>query len=348
MNKPNIRPFGTTETGEEVSLISLSNGILSCEILTYGAVIRTLKAPDRQGNPVDLVLGFDDLKPYLFRGAYFGATVGRFANRIAKGIFTLNGKTYHLATNNGANHLHGGNTGFSNRIWQVEELEADRVTLSLTSPDGEEGYPGNLTCTATFRLEGDKLVLGHWATTDADTLCSLTNHSYFNLSGHDSGSVLDQQVQIFARYYTPTDEGNIPLGHLEEVAGTPMDLREPAPLDNPQRRAYPALVACGGFDHNFVIDGHMGTLRPAAKAYSPRTGITMEVETTLPGIQFYSGNYIHPKLRGKGDAPYAPWQGFCLETQFFPDSPNQPAFPSPVLKAGETFNHTTVFKFSTK
>lgn len=347
MEHQNIRPFGTTADGETVELITLSNGLLRCEILTLGATVRCLHVPDRAGNPVDVVLGYDQLEPYMRYGGYLGATVGRYANRIARGQFKLNGEVHTLSANMGDHHLHGGWPGFSHRLWQVEELAADRVTLSLLSPDGDQGYPGTLHCTAQFLLQDHALILRHRATSDRDTVCSLTNHSYFNLSGHNSGPVMEQQIQIHAQCYTPSGEENIPLGTLEPVANTPMDLRTLGPIDTPQRRTHPPLLRCGGFDHNYVIDGQMGTLRPAARAYSPVTGICMEVETTLPGMQFYTGNFIYPKTVGKGGCGYAPWHGFCLETQFFPDAPNQPNFPSPVLKAGGEYHHSTIFRFAT-
>lgn len=346
MEHSNIHPFGVTEHDEAVERICLDNGLIRCEVLTLGATIRTLEVPDREGHPVDVVLGYDDLESYFRYGGYFGATVGRFANRIAWGRFSLNGEVHVLNTNIGDHHLHGGHRGFSHRVWQVEELTRESVTLSLLSPHGEEGYPGTLKCTARFRLEGNCLILRHCAVSDRDTICSLTNHSYFNLSGHNSGAALSQQVQLFARSYTPTDEQTIPLGTLEPVSGTPMDLSHLCPIDSPQRRACPTLRQFGGFDHNYAIDGPVGKLRPAARAVSETTGICMEVETTLPGLQFYTGNFIYPETKGKDNALYRPWQGYCLETQFFPNSPNQPNFLSPVLKAGEEYDHTTLLRFT--
>jgi aldose 1-epimerase len=346
MEYQTIRPFGTTPDGTPVECITISSDTLRCEILTLGATIRSLWTPNREGVPVDIVLGYDTPEAYCRYGGYLGATVGRFANRIAAGKFSLNGHSYTLNTNDGCNHLHGGRRGFSHRIWQIDHVEQSSVTLSLTSPDGEEGYPGTLQATAHFSLEGNRLILRHLATCDQDTLCSLTNHSYFNLSGHNSGFALNQEIQLYATYYTPTDEGNIPLGQLEAVADTPMDLRTLGPIDTPARRNAPVLQIFRGFDHNFAIDGSVGTLRPAVAAYSPETGIRMEMATTLPGIQFYTGNFIYPKTVGKGGCNYTPWQGYCLETQFFPNSPNQPNFLSPVLKAGEKYDHTTEFCFS--
>jgi aldose 1-epimerase len=346
MEHANITPFGFTPDGTPVELITLHNDLIRCEILTLGATIRSLWVPDRNASPIDVVLGYDTPEAYCRYGGYLGATVGRFANRIAAGRFSLNGQTYVLNTNSGKHHLHGGNRGFSHRLWKIEEAASDHAVLSLISDHGDEGYPGTLKATAHFQLEGCSLILRHEAVCDQDTICSLTNHSYFNLSGHNSGPALNQTVALHARFYTPSDAENIPLGTLEPVSGTAMDLCTPGPIDTPQRRTAPALLQCGGFDHNYAIDGPVGTLRPAARVHSDATGISMDVETTLPGIQFYTGNFIYPKTIGKGSSNYGPWHGFCLETQFFPNSPNQSNFPSPVLKAGEPYNHTTIFRFS--
>ena len=342
----NIKPFGTAPCGEPVYLIELNNGTLSCEIITFGATIRSLVVPDRNGDPVDVVLGYDTLKEYVRNGGYLGATIGRFANRIAKGSFQLNGQTYTLATNNGNNHLHGGRNGFSHRVWTITHVEGASVTLCLFSPDGEEGYPGNLTCSVQFALEDNGLSIHYHAKSNQDTLCNLTNHSYFNLAGHNSGSVLEQSMQIFAQNYTPSNPESIPYGTIEPVANTPMDLRTPTPIGAHIREDFHQLNNARGYDHNYVIDGAIGTLRTAAKAYSSVTGITMEAQTTLPGVHFYTANFIPKRCRGKSGCNYGPQQAFCLETQFFPDAPNQPNFPSAVLRAGEEYDHTTMFSFS--
>lgn len=342
----NIKPFGITPNGEDVSLIQLSNGALSCEVLTLGATLRSLSVPDRNGNAVDVVLGYDTLEEYISQSGFFGATVGRFANRIAKGHFRLNGKDYTLAVNNGENHLHGGIQNFARRVWRIDHADATCATLSLFSPDGEEGYPGNVECSVTFALEENALVIRYRATTDQDTPCSLTNHSYFNLSGHDSGNVLQQNLQLFASHYTPINEKSIPLGTTEPVAGTPMDLRTLAPIGANIHAPFEQLQRTRGYDHNFVVDGEIGVLRPAAVAYSPDTGITMQAETTLPGLQLYTANSLPADRKGKGGCCYGPYAGFCLETQFFPDTPNQPGFPSATLKAGEEYQHCTVFRFT--
>ena len=341
-----ITPFGTAPDGEPVFLIQINNDVLSCEIITYGATIRALTAPDHNGDPVDVVLGYDTLEEYISQDGYLGATVGRFANRIAKGHFRLGGQAYTLATNNGNNHLHGGLQGFSHRVWSIDHSDAHSVTLTLTSPDGEEGYPGRLECSVRFQLDDNALIIRYHAKSDRDTLCNLTNHSYFNLAGHDSGSVLDQNIQIFAQTYTPSDAESIPLGTVEPVAGTPMDLRTPTPIGKQIREPFHQLINARGYDHNYVVDGEAGTLRPVARAYAPATGITMLAETTLPGVHFYTANYLSQGRIGKGSGAYGPRHGFCLETQFFPDAPNQPTFPSAVLKPGEEYDHCTVFRFT--
>lgn len=348
MSEPKRRLFGTTPAGEPVELLCLECGALSCSILTFGAAIQSLMVPDREGNRVDVALGYDTLEEYMTQGGYLGAVVGRYGNRIAKGRFILHDKEYTLAVNNnGINHLHGGNVGFSHRVWKVEELTESRAVLSLDSPDGEEGYPGHLSVRITYTLTGAGLELHYEAVTDRDTPCNLTNHSYFNLSGHASGPALDQTVAIFAQKYIPTDEASIPLGEMAPVEGTPMDFREPRAIGERVDQSFLQLQQAKGYDHSYVIDGPQGTLRPAATVQSAQTGIRMTVETTLPGMQFYSANYLTER-KGKGGALYAPRYAFCLETQFFPDSPNQPAFPSAILKAGEKFDHTTRFLFSTE
>ncbi len=347
MNGTKRRLFGTTPAGEKVELLCLEQGNVSCSILTFGAIIQSLVVPDREGKQVDVALGYDTLEEYIAQDGYLGAVVGRYGNRIAKGRFTLHGKEYTLTVNNGVNHLHGGTVGFSHRVWVVEELTGDRAVLSLDSPDGEEGYPGRLSVRVTYTLTGEGLELHYEAVADRDTPCNLTNHSYFNLSGHDSGSALDQVATLFAQRYVPIDETSIPLGELAAVEGTPMDFRTPTVIGARINEPFIQLLRAKGYDHSYVVDGTPGTLRKAAIITSPRTGIRLRAETTMPGVQLYSANYLTER-KGKGEALYAPRCAFCLETQFFPDSPNQPAFPSAILKAGEKFDHTTRFLFSTE
>ncbi|MGI5962503.1 MAG: aldose epimerase family protein [Lawsonibacter sp.] len=343
--QPNRQPFGVTAAGEAVDLITLDNGQLSCQILTFGATLRSLLVPDRSGQATDVVLGYDTLSEYETQDGYLGAVVGRFANRISGGTFSLHETTYTLACNNGPNHLHGGRIGFSHRVWTVLDLTDTRVVLSLDSPDGEEGYPGHLTATVTYQLEGPALVLHYRALCDQDTPCNLTNHTYFNLSGHGSGPVLTQQVTLFAQHYTPTDANSIPTGVVAPVEDTPMDLRQPTPIGAHIDDSFPQLVLGRGYDHNYVVDGQAGTLRPAARVYSPQTGITLTVDTTSPGVQFYTANYLNQGRAGKGGACYGPRHAFCLETQFFPDSPNQHAFPSCLLHPGVPRQDVTRFSF---
>lgn len=340
-----IRPFGTTPEGEPVSVITLNNGTISCRVLTYGATLHSLLVPDRDGNLLDVVLGYDTLREYMENDGYLGATVGRFANRIANARFSLGGKDYPLAANDGANHLHGGLVGFSHRVWALECCTSDSVTLSLESKDGEEGYPGNLLVKVTYAIHDNTLTIRYHAVSDADTLCNLTNHSYFNLSGHDSGPVLDQKIQLFAQYYTPSDAQSIPLGTVAPVEDTPMDLRLPVRIGEHIDDAFPQLMQGHGYDHNYVVDGAANTLRPAAVASSDVTGITMQVSTTQPGIQFYTANFLADGRRGKNRATYGPRHAFCLEAQHFPDSPNQVEFPSAVLKAGASYQHLVEFVF---
>ena len=313
MSKAFGTPFGVTKNGEEVRELVLDNGVLSCRILTFGGTVRALTVPGREG-PVDVVLGYDSLAQYETEGGYLGALVGRFANRIAQGRFVLDGREHVLACNDGPNHLHGGVVGWSHRV--------------------------------TYALEGEALTIHYEAVSDRDTPVNLTNHSYFNLAGHDSGTVLDQELQLFCTSYTPTDETSIPLGRIDPVEGTPMDLRASAPIGARIGEDFQQLVWGRGYDHNFVVDGQPGVMRPAAVAHSSATGIVMEVETDSPGVQFYSANFIEDGRKGKGGAVYGFRHAFCLETQYFPDSPNQPAFPSCILRAGEEYDQTTRFRFS--
>ena len=341
-----ISPFGKTLDGRPVSVISLDNGVISCKILTYGATLQSLCVPDRNGEPVDVVLGYDTLQEYMNNDGYLGAVIGRYANRIGGARFTLDGKEYALAANDGANHLHGGRVGFSHRIWDLVCCTVDSVTLALNSPDGEEGYPGNLQVKVTYTIQDKTLSIHYHAETDAETPCNLTNHSYFNLSGHNSGSVLDHTIQLFAEYYTPNDPESIPIGIVESVEGTPMDLRKPVRISDHINDAFPQLLLGHGYDHNYVIDGAADTIRSAAIASSPKTGITMQVQTTQPGVQLYTANFLTKGRPGKGKAVYGPRHAFCLETQHFPNSPNQPTFPSATLSPEQPYDHTVSFTFS--
>ena len=310
-----------------------------------GGTLRTLLVPDRSGELVDVVLGCDTLEDYLAQPDYLGALVGRYANRIAGGQFTLRGETFQLTQNDGKNHIHGGFSGFFHRVWQVASLTENQVALTLRSHDGEEGYPGDLDVCVTYCLNGSSLSIRYEAVSDRATICSLTNHAYFNLSGHGSGSVEDQMVTIFADSYTPTTQDGLPCGRLEPVEGTLMDMRRPTVIGQRVSMQEPQIRIHNGFDHNFVLNGPTGVLHPAAWAQSSETGITMKLETTLPGLQFYTGNFLQPGRPGKQGTVYGPRQGFCLETEFFPDAPNNKNFPSPILLAGQKYCHESKITF---
>ena len=340
------RAFGRMEDGTEVELLSLGNGTLSCEIVTYGASLRALRVPDRTGRPVDVVLGYDTLGEYTSQGGHLGACVGRYANRIAAGTFTLDGVAYQLALNNGKNHLHGGPTGYSKRVWTVDGTGPDHAVLSIDSPDGDEGYPGHVRVRVTYRLDGAALVLRYEASVEGKaTVLNLTNHTYFDLAGSGSGTVGEQEIRLCASRYTPSRPDGIPTGEIVPVDGTPMDLREGVRIGDRWDSAFEQIRQFGGYDHDFVLDGE--GMRPAARARSGRTGIAMEAWTDQPGIQFYTANGLSARP-GKDGAAYGPHAGFCLETQHLPDSPNEPTFPSTVLRPGETFVTTTRFVFSTE
>lgn len=345
MDYNNIHPFGKMPDGTSVDEITLICGQNTCSVITYGGALRTLLIPDHNGRLVDVVLGFDTLSDYLAQDKYMGALIGRYANRIGNSSFTLNDVTYPLVANEGDNHLHGGAVGFDKQVWTVESCSQNVLTLALFSPDGQEGYPGNLQVKATYALTEHALTLSYWARCDKDTVCNLTNHAYFNLNGHQSGPVGEQYIQIFADAYTPTNVGSIPTGEIASVEGTPMDLRQGEKIATYADDEFTQLKLAGGYDHNWVLSSSPQKLTRAAKAWSKESGIVMETLTTLPGIQFYSGNYLDGSPCGKGGTPYARRWGFCLETQFFPDTPNQPEFPSALLCKGEKYCSTTMYNF---
>ncbi len=337
--------FGKTKDGKEVDLYTLVNANgLKVKIMTYGGIVTSLEVPDRDGKLADIVLGYDTLDEYIKSSPYFGALIGRFGNRIAKGKFTLKGTEYTLATNNGPNHLHGGIKGFDKVVWDAEAMETNEgpaLKLTYTSPDGEEGYPGTLSCTVIYTLTDDnELKVSYEAETDKPTIVNLTHHSYFNLAGYDSGDILDHKLMINADNFTPVDDTLIPTGEIKPVKGTPMDFTKPTAIGSRIEQVP------GGYDHNYVLNNSDGSLALAASAYDPKTGRLMEIYTTEPGIQFYSGNFLDGTLKGKG-AIYNKHDGFCLETQHFPDSPNKSNFPSVLLKPGKKYTHLTVHKFST-
>jgi len=340
------RPFGKTADGKSVDLYTLTNANgLKADIMTYGGIVTSLHVPDRNGNFADIVLGCDSLDEYIKGTAYFGALIGRYGNRIAEGKFSLDGVEYMLAKNNGPNHLHGGIKGFDKVVWDAEAIEengAPGLKLTYLSKDGEEGYPGNLKCTVIYTLtNNDELKISYEAETDKATVINLTHHGYFNLAGHDSGDILGHELMLTADNFTPVDEGLIPTGQIKPVKGTPMDFTNPMPIGSR------IAEVKGGYDHNYVLNNSDGSLALAASVYEPKSGRVMEIFTTEPGIQFYSGNFLDGSIKGKG-ATYNRHSGLCLETQHFPDSPNKPRFPSVVLRPGEKYTQTTVHKFSVK
>lgn len=342
------RTFGTVD-GETVELFTLTNTDgLEMRVTELGGIITHLRTPDRDGAMADIVLGFDTIDGYLAEPPYFGAIIGRYGNRIGKAQFAVDGQTYALAANNGPNHLHGGVKGFDKVVWEgrlVSTTDGPGVVFTRTSPDGEEGYPGTLHTKVTYTLTHDNtLVIDYEATTDKTTPVNLTHHSYFNLAGHNSGDILGHELMIDADRYTPVDETLIPTGELAPVEGTPFDFRQStaigARINQPDNQQ---LVFGKGYDHNWVTNG--SGFRRVARAYEPKSGRTLEVATTEPGLQFYSGNFLDGTVTGKGGAVYNHRTGFCLETQHFPDSPNQPSFPTTLLKPGETYRTRTVYTF---
>jgi aldose 1-epimerase len=341
-------PFGVTSSGEAVSVYTMSNNNgMVVKVLDRGGIIQSLIVPDKDGKPVDVVLGYDTVSAYEKGSCFYGAFIGRYANRIGNSSFVLNGKTVSLVPNEGKNHLHGVHaTSFFYGV-----CEGNSLILRRTSPDGEEGYPGKLELTVTYTLtEDNALILDYQAAADGDTVVNLTNHSYFNLSGHDSGSCLEQELEIAASRVTAVDAESIPTGEHFNVAGTPFDFRSPKPIGRDLDLTFPQLALTGGYDHNFVLDNNDPSV-PFSTAYSPVTGIVMESFTTQPGVQFYNANFVEddPAMgEGKGGAAYVKRGAFCLETQHFPDSPNQPAFPSTVVRAGETYHEVTKYQFSLK
>ncbi|HZY84999.1 MAG TPA: aldose epimerase family protein [Gemmataceae bacterium] len=344
------KPFGKTADGKEVEQYVLTNaGGMKAKVITYGALLTELDVPDRDGKLADVVLGFDDLKGYLAGHPYFGATVGRVANRVAKGKFTLDGKEYALATNNGPNALHGGVKGFDKKVWQAEQVPAANgvaVKFTYHSPDGEEGYPGSLTASVTYTLTNDnELRLDYTATTDKATPVNLSNHSYFNLAGQGSGDILGHELTLEAEKYTPVDDTLIPTGKVESVKGTPLDFTAAHKIG---ARIQEMKGNPGGYDHNFVLNGGGKKLAPAARVVEPKSGRVMEMLTTEPGVQFYTGNFLDGTNKGKGGAVYNKHAGFCLEAQHFPDSVNHANFPPVILRPGQTYRQTTVYKFSAK
>lgn len=339
--------FGETADGRQVTAYKLENANgVTATLIDYGAILVSLNVPGNDGEFADIVLGCDTVECYATESPYFGAIVGRYANRIAEGKFTLDGEEYNLAVNNPPNHLHGGDVGFDKVLWNAEpfsDASGVGVTFTYLSPDGEEGYPGNLNVSAKYVLtNNNELRIDYEATTDKATPVNLTHHSYFNLQGHDAGKILDHELMIAADRYTPTDDTLIPTGEIAPVEGVPFDFTEPTPIGERIDQVE------GGYDLNYVLNSDTGTLALAARVHEPDSGRVMEIFTTEPGIQFYSGNFLDGSFEGKNGAVYNQHEGFCLETQHFPDSPNQENFPSTILRPGETYTHTIVHKFTTQ
>jgi len=345
--------FGSTPEGKKADLFTLTNpNGLVAKITNYGCIVTELHVPDRDGKFADIVLGFDNLDDYIKDTPYFGAVVGRYGNRIAKSKFTLNGKEYSLAVNDGQNHLHGGLKGFDKVIWDAQAMNTkDGPALKLTylSVDDEEAYPGNLSCTVIYTLTNkNELKISYEAETDKPTPINLTHHSYFNLAGHDAGDILAHEIMIDADRTTPVDEGLIPTGQIAPVKGTPMDFKKPTPIGARIDQQDQQLRFGRGYDHNWVLNNKNGDFALACSVYEPTTGRVMELYTTEPGLQFYSGNFLNGSNIGKGGAVYNLRNGFCLETQHFPDSPNRPEFPSVILQPGQKYKHVTAYRFSAR
>lgn len=345
--------FGVTKDGQKVDLYTLTNANGAVLKMTnFGGIVTELWMPDRNGQMEDIVLGFNTVRPYEEISPHFGSTIGRYGNRIGKGRFTLDGKTYTLAINDGENHLHGGPKGFDMVVWQAEPFQDDKgvgLKLHYLSADMEEGYPGNLDVTVTYTLTNkNELKIDYLATTDKPTVVNLTNHSYFNLAGQGEGKILDHKLMINADYFTPVDAGLITTGELRAVEGTPFDFRELTTIGKRIDADNEQIKFGGGYDHNWVLNKKAGKMSTAAKVYEPTSGRVMEVLTTEPGIQFYAGNFLDGTITGKMGKVYPKRSGLCLETQHYPDSPNKPEFPTTTLRPGQTYKTTTIYKFSTK
>jgi aldose 1-epimerase len=346
--------FGTTADGVPVDLYTLTNSSgMEVRAVSYGGIILSLRVPDRDGKLGDVVLGYDTLDGYLKASPYFGSIIGRYGNRIARGKFTLDGKEYSLATNNGPNALHGGVKGFDKVVWRAESFkkpEGVGVVFSYMSADGEEGYPGKLEATVTYTLADDNtLGFDYRAVTDKATPVNLTQHSYFNLAGDGAGDILGHELMLKASRFTPVDSTLIPTGEIRAVAGTPFDFTTPHTIGERIGAQEEQIKFGGGYDHNFVLDREPGdSLQLAARVYEPKSGRVMEVSTTEPGVQFYSGNFLDGSITGKAGHVYRHRTGFCLETQHHPDSPNKPEFPSTILKPGQEYRSRTVYAFSVR
>ncbi|RFD29738.1 galactose-1-epimerase [Pseudomonas sp. GL93] len=349
------QPFGKTNDGTAVEQYVLRNSHgMQATVITYGGVLQSLKVPDKHGKLDDVVLGFDDVQGYQGGTAFFGATIGRFGNRLAGGAFELDGKRYQVPLNDGPNSLHGGAQGFDKQVWQaksVKDKDSVGVTLTYLSKDGEMGFPGNLKTEVTYRLnDNNELHIDYTATTDKPTVLNLTNHSYFNLAGAGNGDILKQVATLHASHYTPVNATLIPTGELAPVKGTPMDFLKPTPIGQHIKADHPQLKFAepkqGGFDFNWALDTKGDIKQLAAEVHDPESGRRLQLYTTEPGVQFYTSNFLDGSVKGKGGKTYQHWSGFTLETQHFPDAPNQPSFASTRLNPGQTYTQSTLFKFT--
>jgi len=338
--------FGKTSDGTPVDIYTLKDGKIEARIMTYGAIVVSLRVPDKTGKVDDVVLGCNSVEEYEKQTAHFGGIVGRYANRIAHGTFQLDGQTYHIPKNDGDNALHGGTRGFDKVVWQGKQIP-DGVEFSYISKDGDQGFPGTLATNVRYTLSKNALRIEYSAITDKDTVVNLTNHSYFNLAGQGTGNILDDVLKIDASRMTPVDETLIPTGELKPVEGTPFDFRKPHVIGERINADDEQLKLGRGYDHNFVLDHSSGELAEAAEVYEPTTGRTLRVLTTEPGVQFYTGNFLDGSITGKEGRVYNRRFALCLETQHFPDSPNHPSFPTTELKPGQKFHSVTVYEFGT-
>ncbi len=338
--------FGTMPDGTAVDLYTLKSDIVEAQITTYGARVVSIKTADRNGKIGNVALGYDSVAGYLADGkTYFGAIVGRYGNRIAHGQFALEGKTYHIPINNGENALHGGTVGFDQHVWKAREVQ-DGIELTLVSKDGDQGFPGTLTAHVRYTLHHGALRIDYSVSTDKATVVNLTNHTYFNLGGRGSGTILNEEIMIAADKYTPVSNTLIPTGDLAPVEGTPFDFRKPTVIGKRINDNFPQLKIAGGYDHNFVLRGSNGEMKTAARVHDPASGRVLTVTTTEPGVQFYAGVSLDGSTKSPEGWPYSKNTAFCLETQHFPDSPNHPSFPTTELKPGEMRHSTTIFTFS--
>ena len=354
VTKVTKKTFGKMPDGTAVDMYILKDGPIEAHIITYGGIIQTLKVPDKKGQSADVVLGFDTLDEYVKGNkAFFGALIGRYANRIAGGTFQLDGKTFHVPVNDGpdpnhpVNALHGGPKGFDKVVWTGKEIP-NGVELTYVSPDGDQGFPGKMTAVVRYTLVGKELKLDYSATTDKDTVVNLTNHSYFNLAGQGNGDILKDEVKINASRYTPVNENLIPTGELAPVAGTPFDFLKFTAVGARINDNNEQLKLAHGYDHNWVLNSGGGKMAAAAEVYEPSSGRVLEVMTDQPGVQFYTGNFLDGTITGKGGKVYGHRAALCLETQHFPDSPNHPKFPLAELKPGHKYHYVTIFRFSTR